>query len=111
MIFSNSVLTKRMGGLLLAGTILGGWSAPVLAQDTPAAPQPAPEAAQPVTAPVLAPAPSAGVIRSLRVVGAERLEPETVRSYANLVPGQEYTAETLDQALKDLYATELSPTS
>ena len=107
MIFSNSVLTKRMGGLLLAGTILGGWSAPVLAQDTPAAPQPAPEAAQPVTAPVLAPAPSAGVIRSLRVVGAERLEPETVRSYANLVPGQEYTAETLDQALKDLYATEL----
>jgi outer membrane protein insertion porin family len=106
-IFSNSVLTKRMGGLLLAGTILGGWSAPVLAQDTPAAPQPAPEAAQPVTAPVLAPAPSAGVIRSLRVVGAERLEPETVRSYANLVPGQEYTAETLDQALKDLYATEL----
>jgi outer membrane protein insertion porin family len=41
------------------------------------------------------------------VVGSERVEPETVRSYANLVPGQEYTAETLDQALKDLYATEL----
>ena len=35
------------------------------------------------------------------------MEPETVRSYANLVPGQAYTAETLDQALKDLYATEL----
>jgi outer membrane protein insertion porin family len=28
-------------------------------------------------------------------------------SYANLQPGQTYTAETLDQALKDLYATEL----
>ena len=28
-------------------------------------------------------------------------------AYANLVPGQSYTAETLDQALKDLYATEL----
>ena len=41
------------------------------------------------------------------MVGSERLEPETVRSYANLVPGQGYTAETLDQALKDLYATEL----
>src|SRR5207342_596546 len=40
-------------------------------------------------------------------VGSERLEPETVRSYANLFPGEEYTAETLDQALKDLYATEL----
>ena len=103
MIFSNSVFTKRMGGLLLAGTILGGWSAPVLAQDATTAPQPAPQAVQPVATP----APAAGVIRSIQVKGAERLEPETVRSYANLVPGQEYTAETLDQALKDLYATEL----
>jgi outer membrane protein insertion porin family len=46
-------------------------------------------------------------IRSVAVRGAERLEPETVRSYANLNPGAEYTAETLDQALKELYATEL----
>jgi len=30
-----------------------------------------------------------------------------VRSYANLAPGQSYDAETLDQAIKDLYATEL----
>lgn len=109
MIFSNSVFTKRMGGLLLAGTILGGWSAPVLAQETPTAPQPTAEAAQPVAAPTPAPAPapSAGVIRSIQVLGSERLEPQTVRSYANLVPGQAYNTETLDQALKDLYATEL----
>ncbi|HXG82013.1 MAG TPA: outer membrane protein assembly factor BamA [Sphingomicrobium sp.] len=93
-----------MGGLLLVGTILGSWSAPALAQEAPAT-QPEAAAAQP--APPLAPAPTAGTIRSIRVVGAERLEPETVRSYSNLVPGQEYTAETLDQALKDLYATEL----
>ena len=39
--------------------------------------------------------------------GNERLEPETVRSYANLSPGQTYTPATLDTALKDLYATEL----
>ena len=108
MIFSNSVFTKRMGGLLLAGTILGGWSAPILAQEAPAAPQPAPEAAQPAPAPAVAPtAPSQGVIRSIQVRGSERLEPETVRAYANLNPGQEYNTETLDQALKDLYATEL----
>ena len=62
----------------------------------------------PVSAQPAVPAPArSGVIRSIRVAGAERLEPETVRSYANLVPGQEYTAESLDQALKDLYATEL----
>jgi outer membrane protein insertion porin family len=108
-IFSNSVFTRRMGGLLLAGTILGGWSVPVLAQETQAAAQPAPEAAQPAPtpAPAVAAAPSAGVIRSIQVRGSERIEPETVRAYANLAPGQGYNTETLDQALKDLYATEL----
>ena len=39
--------------------------------------------------------------------GNQRLEPETIRAYANLQPGQTYNAETLDTALKDLYATEL----
>jgi outer membrane protein insertion porin family len=93
--------------MLLVGTILGGWSAPLLAQNatqTPAttvAPAPAPE-----TTAVVAPARS-GTIRSIAVRGNERLEPETVRAYANLSPGQSYTPETLDTALKDLYATEL----
>ncbi len=83
--------------------------APANQQPAPAATQPAPVVAQPAPAPAPAPAPvaTAGTIRSIRVVGSERLEPETVRSYSNLVPGQSYTAETLDQALKDLYATEL----
>ena len=44
-------------------------------------------------------------IRSIAVRGNQRLEPETIRAYANLTPGQTYTAATLDQALKDLYAT------
>jgi outer membrane protein insertion porin family len=99
--------------MLLVGTILGGWGLPLMAQDA-LAPAPAPVAAQPVAAqPVAAqPAPTArpassGTIRSISVTGAERLEPETIRSYANLTPGQTYTAETLDTALKDLYATEL----
>ena len=112
---SSTQFTKRMGRVFLVGTILGGWSASILAQQAPAAGQPAaaqPAPAQPVSAaaqPAPAPAPvaTAGTIRSIRVVGSERLEPETVRSYSNLVPGQSYTAESLDQALKDLYATEL----
>ena len=54
-----------------------------------------------------APAPVARTIRSITVHGNQRLEPETIRAYANLSPGQSYTAETLDQALKDLYATQL----
>ncbi|MEO6114325.1 MAG: outer membrane protein assembly factor BamA [Sphingomicrobium sp.] len=98
-----------MGNLLLVGTILGGWSVPALAQDAPVEPAATqPVAAQPVAPqPILTRQAAAGTIRSIRVTGSERLEPETVRSYGNLVPGQEYTAETLDQALKDLYATEL----
>jgi len=109
---SSTVFSKRMGRVFLVGTILGGWSAPILAQAAsaptqPAQAQPAPAAAQPAPAPAPAPVATAGTIRSIKVVGSERLEPETVRSYSNLVPGQQYTAETLDQALKDLYATEL----
>jgi len=110
---SSNHYSKRMGRFLLVGTILGGWSARILAQDAPATAQPAPPASQPAPAataqPVLpvAPPATAGTIRSIRVAGSERIEPETVRSYSNLVPGQQYTAETLDQALKDLYATEL----
>src|SRR5215207_8489763 len=106
---------RRGSAALLVGTILGGWSAPLVAQATdPAAAQPAttqapapavapPTAAQPAPPPTVA----SGVIRSIAVRGNERLEPETVRSYSNLQPGQEYSPEALDTALKDLYATEL----
>jgi outer membrane protein insertion porin family len=150
-------IRTRAGVAFLAGTILGGWSVPLLAQDaaapaaapqaapaqqgadplqpapdaapppapdatpppapdaTPppapdAAPPPAPFAAPPAAPAVAAPAPQVqrtGTIRSLAVRGNERLEPETVRSYANLTPGQTYTSESLDAALKELYATEL----
>jgi outer membrane protein insertion porin family len=85
------------------GTVLGGSAAPAFAQDAAAA-----EQTPPAPAPTLAPAPPAQrVIQSIRVEGNQRLEPETIRAYANLSPGQTYTAETLDQALKDLYATQL----
>jgi outer membrane protein insertion porin family len=75
--------------------MLGGWAAPLLAQ------------AAPVPAAAPAAAPAQRMIRSITVRGNQRLEPETIRAYANLTPGQTYTAETLDQALKDLYATQL----
>jgi outer membrane protein insertion porin family len=39
--------------------------------------------------------------------GAQRIEPETVLSYTKLRVGIPYSAETLDQALKDLQASEL----
>ena len=111
MISSTKSIGTRAGAMLLVGTMLGGVSSPLLAQV--AAAQPAPVAAQP--APVVAQpapmqvsrAPVTGTIRSISVRGAERLEPATVISYSNLSPGQDYSAESLDTALKDLYATEL----
>jgi outer membrane protein insertion porin family len=83
------------------------------AQAAPASPARAPARA-PRTAPAAAatPAPAAAVpqgqtIQVIRVTGAERLEPQTVLSYIKLRIGQPYTAAAADQALKDLYETEL----
>ena len=102
MISRSKSVSRRAGALLLVGTVLGGSAAPLLAQAAPEAPPaPAPPAPPPPSGP------AEGSIRSIAVTGNQRLEPETVRAYANLSPGQTYTAQTLDQALKDLYATQL----
>jgi outer membrane protein insertion porin family len=63
-------------------------SAPAVAQTAPAAAQ-------------------SDAIQSIAVVGTQRLEPDTVRSYIRLRVGQAWTQTAADQALKDLYATEL----
>jgi outer membrane protein insertion porin family len=100
----------RAGAVLLVGTVLGGWATPLMAQAAQdASAQVPPDQLAPAPAPVPPPAaaPASRMIRSIAVRGNQRLEPETIRSYANLSPGQTYTAEALDQALKDLYATQL----
>ena len=117
MISRRKSFSPRTSALLLVGTMLGGQATIVMAQaapDTQAQPAPtqaptAPGTAAPAGAPTAtpAPAPAERIIHSIAVRGNQRLEPETIRSYANLSPGQTYTAETLDQALKDLYATQL----
>ena len=107
MISRSKLISRRTGALLMVGTVLGGSAAPLLAQAATPQAQPAPTqpaAAQPVAA---TPAPVQRIIRSITVHGNQRLEPETIRAYANLAPGQSYTPETLDQAIKDLYATQL----
>ncbi|WP_150290901.1 outer membrane protein assembly factor BamA [Sphingobium estronivorans] len=84
---------------LLATTVIAGMSAmPAMAQNAKPAAAPAP---------IPAVAPTAGTIRSVTVSGQQRLEPDTVLSYTKLRVGQPFTQETLDQALRDLYETEL----
>ncbi|MEA3078666.1 MAG: outer membrane protein insertion porin family [Sphingomonadales bacterium] len=123
MISKSKTTSLRTGVLLMAGTILGGTSAQLVAQVAPAPPPqrpatpspppattaPAPATGTPTAAPApnATPAPAVRTIRSITVKGNQRLEPETIRAYANLAPSQTYTAATLDQALKDLYATQL----
>ena len=88
-----------MGSTALAAT---GTMTPAFAQTAPAAPaaQPAQVAQPEITAP-------AEIIQSITVVGTQRLEADTVRSYIRLRAGQPWTQVSADQALKDLYATEL----
>jgi outer membrane protein insertion porin family len=100
--------------------MLGGFATPAAAQTTgttqPAPTRPAAVAAQTPATTTQAPAattqPAAPVqpqrtIRSLTVQGNQRLEPETVLSYTSLRAGEPYDNERLDQALRDLLATEL----
>ncbi|MGR6327901.1 outer membrane protein assembly factor BamA [Sphingomonas sp. XXL09] len=97
----------QTGALLLAGTVLSG--VPAMAQTkpaNPAAPAPGTTAAAPAGQAAATPAPQR-VIKTLRVEGSQRIEPETVLSYTKLRVGAPYTPESLDQALKDLQASEL----
>ena len=74
--------------------MLAGFAPQALAQD-----------AAPAAAPTGAAAEKS--VRSITVQGNQRLEADTIRSYLRLRVGQRYDRATLDQALKDLAATEL----
>jgi outer membrane protein insertion porin family len=108
---SGDSSARRLAIALTCGSMLAGVPCAAFAQDAEEA-QPAPASAQtpaptPTPAPAPAPAPSTNIIRTISVVGAERLEPTTILSYIRLRVGDEYTAVAADQALKDLGATEL----
>ncbi|TPG21514.1 outer membrane protein assembly factor BamA [Sphingomonas koreensis] len=112
---------RAMAGLL-AGTMLSGLPAVAHAQTSPAgtpaasatpatptpagpATQAAPQTNAPGAAPLaIAPAPTR-IVKSLRVDGSQRIEPATVLSYTKLRVGQDYTNASLDQAIRDLYAS------
>jgi len=101
----NGRNASKIAAVLLGTTILAGIPADGFAQAV-AAP-----AATPVAAPVAAvPAPvveAPVIIQSVNIIGAQRLEADTIRSYIRLRAGQPYTQVAADQALKDLFATEL----
>ena len=79
---------------LLAGTMLAGMPAAVVAQEAPAPVSATPAAAQ-------------ENVRTIAVAGAQRLEPQTILSYIRLRPGDPWSQAAGDQVLQELYATEL----
>lgn len=95
---------------LLAGTMLSGIAT---AQTAPAAPPPAaqqsaPAPAQPTLATPQAPAAQpVKLVKSIRVEGSQRIEPETVLSYTKLRVGEPYTNESVDEAIRDLLNSDL----
>jgi outer membrane protein insertion porin family len=46
-------------------------------------------------------------IRAIRIEGTQRIEPQTVRSYMQLDAGDPFSADLIDRALKNLFATGL----
>ncbi|WP_394647254.1 outer membrane protein assembly factor BamA [uncultured Sphingomonas sp.] len=115
-VLNTSTSRARASATLLGCTMLAGVPLAATAQTRPSAPartQAAPrtQAAVPTATPAApAPAiaqPAARTITSLRVEGTQRIEPETALSYTKLRQGESYTNETLDQAIKDLYASDL----
>ncbi len=78
------------------------------------APAPAPVSTPAATPARVAPAPAPAAstagqeaVRQILVVGAQRLEPNTILSYIRLRPGEPWNQAAGDQVLQELFATEL----
>ncbi len=96
---------RRTLSLLMAGTMLASLPVAVIAQQRPGPPAPIDLTTAP-TPPRAAPT-AGSTISSITVIGSQRIEPETVRSYLKLRPGGPYTQELGDEAIRDLFETEL----
>jgi outer membrane protein insertion porin family len=48
-----------------------------------------------------------GVVAAIRILGTQRIEPDTVRSYLQIQPGEPWDPEKLDASLKALFTTGL----
>ena len=91
-----------MAAVLLGTTVLGGLPAVAFAQQAPGA-----VAGGGAETSAAEASPVGTTILSIDVVGNQRLEAQTILSYIKLRVGQPYSNAAADEALKELYATEL----
>lgn len=88
--------------LAIAAFLLAAALVPASAQAPASAP-----ASTSAPTPALAPEQTGGTIEEIRIEGAQRVEPETVRSYLQVAPGDAFNSDLLDKSLKSLFATGL----
>jgi outer membrane protein insertion porin family len=84
------VIFRWLAMLVAASVAASAWLPPAVAQKHPAAA-----------------AAGAGIIGDIRIEGIQRIEPETVRSYLLIQPGDQWDTERVDRSLKALFATGL----
>jgi outer membrane protein insertion porin family len=82
---------------------------PLLVIGTAAAQVPTPPAHHPAPGkpPATVPAPTGGVIQSIKVEGNQRIENGTIKSYLLVQPGDAFDPDRIDRSLKTLYSTGL----
>ena len=97
--------TTTLAATLLGSTILAGLPGAALAQEAATGPSAIASDAPSVSLPAVGE--TVQTIKAITVTGAQRLEPDTIRSYIRMRVGQPYTQVVADEALKDLFATEL----
>ncbi len=91
---------------LVVGLILLAAAGPPAAAQS-ASPAPPAQSASPAPPATRAAPPPGGTVSDIRVEGVQRIEPETVRSYLLIQPGEAWDDEKIDQSLKALFATGL----
>lgn len=98
-------------GAFLLGVLLISNQGPVLAQSVPTIVPPAPRVGAPSVSPRTAPSVPhrAGqpIVAEISIEGAQRIEPETVRSYMVIKEGDPFDSARINQSLKALFATGL----
>lgn len=106
---------RRIAGAALAialalAVVAFAVTPPAMAQGlrlTPPTPAAAPSSAQAPSSANSEGISTGGAIQEIRIEGTQRVEPETVRSYMEIAPGDKFDSERLNESLKSLYGTGL----
>ena len=93
-----SYVTRFLAACLLTTSFVADAAA-----QRPSSPRAAPASAQPQQVAI----PRAGNVQAISVVGNQRIEAGTIRSYILVRPGEPFDSDRLDRSLKTLYSTGL----